>query len=443
MPQPRYFQPQQILRSGDCTWLLDTGWPVALGVGDDVSRSVQAWPWPSERGTSEFDHEGVADGVGIVVRDGNQVVWVRRGGCVVGTVDAPLRLLAADPDVAWLADEFYIDPGEPPAPAPALNSGRIVAVRPDGTQVEIFTPTPVRDICVVGDAVLITLADPVIALPAHGGWSFQYPTTVTRAPRDELLAGAFTGHVVDGSDVPQRAGYQPYAWYWLGTWEDVRRSGVSAGGLVWQAGSRPREDSICRRVYAVGHDASSGEAVVRVDLGVGFVRDVQAVGDEVWVALARMQSRPTPENPGADVLAVRADSTVRTVYEADSLDVSRFAPVPRRPPQDDVEEAIGKALGQFSDLGGFWVAEDGSVRALTRGMSDPSVGVEGDWPTCRVVVTFKHTSRPGLVLRRQLRVFDDEGQPINHELAAIHLMEDLDTHHLPPAQDAVNGVLEI
>ena len=89
----------------------------------------------------------------------------------------------------------------------------------------------------------------------------------------------------------------------------------------------------------------------------------------------------------------------------------------------------------------------GPDQTVTVGPNQPvtttSVSVEGDWPDSHVVVTFKHTSRPDLVLRRQLRIFDDEGYPVEHEYASIHLMEDLDTYHVPPAEDAVNGVLDI
>lgn len=443
MPQLRYFQPRQILRSGTCTWLLDTAWPVALAVEDDGSRSIQSWPWPLDRDGSEFDHEGVADGVGIVVRDGNQVVWGRRDGCVAVPIDPRLRLAAADPEVAWLAAEYFIDPGDLPAPAPPLEPGRIVAVRRDRNVVDSVTPTPVRDINVAGDDVFVTLSDPVVAYPQHGGWSFGYPTRVLRADRATLLSGEFDGQRVDPSDVPDTPAYLRYAWYWLDPWEQVQRYGVPADGLVWQAGSQPRSDAICRRVYAVGHEPSSGDEVVQVDLGIGFVRDVQAAGDELWVALARAQCKPAPENPGVDVVAVRADGSARVVYEADTLDVSQFSPHPRRPSQEEIDEAIEKVRGQFSNLGGFWTADDGSSHPLVRGLSAPSVSVEGDWPDSHVVVTFKHTSRPDLVLRRQLRIFDDEGYPVEHEYASIHLMEDLDTYHVPPAEDAVNGVLDI
>ena len=442
MPQPRYFQPQQILRSGPGTWLLDTAWPVALAVGDDGTRTFQAWPWPLERDGSEFDHQGVADGIGIVVRDGDQVVWVRHDGSVVVPIDPGLRLAAADREVAWLAAEFFIDPGNPPAQAPPLEPGHIIAVHRDGTTVDVVTPTPVRDIAAVGSDVFVTLSDPAIAHPRHGGWSFEYPTRTLRCDRASLLSGELDGHLVDPSDVPDTPAYLQYAWYWLEPWEQVDQYGVRADGLVWQAGSPKSTDPIRRQVYAVGHDAASGEERARVDLGVGFVRDVQAIGNELWVAVARAQSKPTPASPGADELAVRADGSVRKVYEADTLNISHCAPVPHRPPPDEIDEAIEKVRSQFSDLGDYWTAEDGRSHALVRGLSDSSVSVEGDWPSSRVVVTFQHTSRPHLTLRRQLRIFDDEGYPVDHEYASIHLMEDLDTDHVPPAQDAIDGVLD-
>jgi hypothetical protein len=46
------------------------------------------------------------------------------------------------------------------------------------------------------------------------------------------------------------------------------------------------------------------------------------------------------------------------------------------------------------------------------------------------------------VLRRTLPLFDDAGWPVEHQYDAIHLMEDLDTNYLAPADEAVDGVLD-
>ena len=75
-------------------------------------------------------------------------------------------------------------------------------------------------------------------------------------------------------------------------------------------------------------------------------------------------------------------------------------------------------------------------------MSGSSVTVVGDWPRTRVVVAFRHASRPGLLLRRTLPVFDAAGRIATAEYASIHLMEDVETGQLPPASAARDGVLE-
>lgn len=142
------------------------------------------------------------------------------------------------------------------------------------------------------------------------------------------------------------------------------------------------------------------------------------------------------------MLAVVASGAVRTIHSADSIDISRFAPVVRRPLQEQIRKHIDEVRHRFDHLDTFWRSEDSTSRALSRGLSDPSVSVEGEWPDVRVVVTLRHQRRPGLLLRRTLPLFDETGTPIGHKYADMDLMEDLDTNYLAPADEAADGVLD-
>lgn len=84
-----------------------------------------AWPWQHTQIGSELDHAAVADGVGIVARDGEQVAWVRHDGNQLAQIDGELTLAAADPETAWFVDRSFVDPGRPPGRAPPLSPGRI------------------------------------------------------------------------------------------------------------------------------------------------------------------------------------------------------------------------------------------------------------------------------------------------------------------------------
>jgi hypothetical protein len=76
-------------------------------------------------------------------------------------------------------------------------------------------------------------------------------------------------------------------------------------------------------------------------------------------------------------------------------------------------------------------------------MRDAEVHLEGTWPDTRVVVTFRHPHWPDGRLRRSVRVFDDAGRITSNPFADIGLMEDLDTGHLPPADRARDGFLDV
>lgn len=440
----RYFRPGRIIRSSHLTWLVDESWPVAAAIGTDGSMTVVAWPWPQDRVDPELDHVVVADGVGIVVRDGEQVVWVRRDGCTVAQIDSNLALAAADPALAWFVDRSYVDPGDPPAPPPPLPLGRIVAVRSDGSRTEVPAAAPVNTIAIRNDDVWVTIAKPPIAhSTGHGSWGYEYPTSVLRVQRSMLLTDGLVAGIPMTLTDPEFAHHRPYAWTWLQSDpETVLRYGLRAGGLVWWAGAPTAGDRVNRRVLAIGHDPATGQPVIRVDLSLGLVSDAQTVGDELWLSVRRRHSLPTSSDQGVDVLAVSAGGIVRTVYRADSADIFRFAPPLHRPPQEQIDHDVDKVRRMFDHLNIFWKDDNGAPSAISAALTNPSVTVEDDWPHTRIVVTFEHRLRPGLLLRRTLPVFNDEGAAVDHKYADIHLMEDLDTNHIAPDEQAVDGILD-
>ena len=294
--------------------------------------------------------------------------------------------------------------------------------------------------------VFVTVARPPLATPGRpGAWTFQYPSTVLRVARDRLLAdgpaGGLASAVPATGDVP-RTGHRGW-WTWLEDDPDrVLRHGVRAGGLVWWVGAPHGGDKINRSVVAVGHDPETGGPRVRVDLGLGLVGDAQAIGAELWLTVARRRHLAVPHDRGVDVLAVSAAGSVRTVHSAASVDISRFAPPLRRPAETDIRHHIDTVRNMFAGLASFWSDSDGTSSPLSRGLTDTSVSVEGQWPEACVVMRMRYRRRPGLVLRRTLPLFDEAGWPIDHQYADIHLTEDLETDYLAPADEAVDGVLD-
>lgn len=110
---------------------------------------------------------------------------------------------------------------------------------------------------------------------------------------------------------------------------------------------------------------------------------------------------------------------------------------------DDIVATEQAALRIFSDLDTYWHGEDGTVRALSRGLSEGSARIEGAWPDSRVVVRFRHPHYREGLLERGLQLFDAAGRIQLSDYAPIHLMEDLGTRELPPVTEAVDGILRV
>ena len=343
----RFLRPAHLLGSGDAVWLVDESWPVAAALDADGNAAVVDWPASETATYTEPSRVAVADGVGIVVQDGEQVAWVRRAGSVVHGVGRGLTLSAADPEAAWLVDRSFVDPGRPDPgatpEAPPLSTGRIVALRRDGSRTTVTTTAP--------------------PVPGEGA-----------GPAKDTATG----------------------WGWLETDPQiVRRYGVAAGGALWWAGAPTGGDRIDRRVIAVSHDPTTAQEVLRIDLGLGLVGAARTVGDELWLAVVRRRYLSfAPRDGGVDVLAVSPTGAVRTVYRADSIDITSSAPPLRRPTDQQIGEHAHHVRDMFAHLEDFWHAEDGTTRALSDGHAD------------------------------------------------VFLMEDLDTNYLAPADEAVDGVLD-
>jgi hypothetical protein len=473
----RWLYPARIVPSGDVVWLIDHSRPAAAVVEPDGSLTFVHWPGEELRFPSP-QVVGTGDG-GIVVQNGSSVTWVWLDRHTTPIETNGLHLSAADAEFAWLVDRrmlSYQIPGDADlagrwadanggddAAADDDESGRIEAVRPDGTRLEVRTPLPVKAIEADGDdgdeLVLVFSERPVSHDRSDGSGSMEYPTSEQRISRTRLLAGDLSGAVTPrrrwGPHDDHDRGRGKYDEAGAGTelhpvWlerdpELVLRYGVRAAGLVWWVGSDPSGDQVSRHVLVRGHDSRSGDVVVALDTGLGFgFGFARAVGDEVWIAIARQRMIHDREARGVEVIAVCGDGSWRQVYAPDSIDISITDPVPDpRPPQAEIDTAVRALRSRFDHLAAYWRGSDGVARPLTNGLREPGVSVEGEWPRTKIVVTLRHESRPGLLLRRTHRVFDDYGRRAGYIDPAIDLMEDLDTDYLPPADEAVDGVLDI
>ncbi|PQZ93644.1 hypothetical protein CQ018_08245 [Arthrobacter sp. MYb227] len=111
--------------------------------------------------------------------------------------------------------------------------------------------------------------------------------------------------------------------------------------------------------------------------------------------------------------------------------------------QEQIDGAVEAIARQFRDADHYWNTENGTTVPLSNGLSQTEVNVVGSWPESTVILTFNYRYRPGVRLRRTLRVFDDSGRVQLNPYASIHLMEDLDTKDLPALSEARGGFLDI
>ncbi len=112
-------------------------------------------------------------------------------------------------------------------------------------------------------------------------------------------------------------------------------------------------------------------------------------------------------------------------------------------PADQRQAAIDAVTAEFMNLDTYWTAPTGATTPLSDDLDDSRIDVIGEWPTTLVEVSFTYPHYPEGRLRRTYRVFDDAGRVKPPQFAAIHLMEDLDTRDLPPADHAHNTILDI
>lgn len=200
---------------------------------------------------------------------------------------------------------------------------------------------------------------------------------------------------------------------------------VTAGGLSWRAGWEPTAPSRVRIALVTAHCAD-GSLAGRWVLGEGRVLAVVARAAGVALSVARPSGAAPGAGPAEVLTLDPADPQPQSAL-SDQLDISAQVPLVRPP---DADSYLAAMLARYP------------VPALS-GVADAHSRLLGEWPETRLEWTFTHPSRPGLVLRRRLALFDGLGRIAEPEHCDVHLMEDLETGDLPPADRARDGVLEI
>jgi hypothetical protein len=290
--------------SGGVVWLLDGSQPVAVAI-DAVAGTVTAivaWPFDIADAAPWWQGRCVAaDGTGgIIVQThfGAPLTWLGVDGLRATSPADGLGLFTARDGVAWCGYGSYVDvPDEenPVAASPAV--GTLAAISPDGRRREITIDRPVRNLCATDQGIVVVVAGDVMVTPrAGGGASYAYPESAV------LVAHDFAGsslRVADLPNVDRPPVPDDFAW-WRELDEDwIAEHAIPVRGLRWVWGSPGDGDKINRRGVVLGYAADGAERV-RCELGVGHVRDVTGLGDEVVLIFSSrrcaraMTSSPRP-----------------------------------------------------------------------------------------------------------------------------------------------------
>jgi len=167
------------------------------------------------------------------------------------------------------------------------------------------------------------------------------------------------------------------------------------------------------------------------------------IHDHLVVAVAREPATNTTDQVPVDLMLIDPSAAdARVLLQGDTVDITEHCwPLVPRPL--DADSYAARVLAANSSLDTYWQAEDGTRGPLTDGMSDTRTTLHGEWPDTCLEWTFAIERYPGLRLRRRVPLFDELGRIVPPELAAIHLMEDIDTCVLPPASEARDGILDV
>ena len=99
-------------------------------------------------------------------------------------------------------------------------------------------------------------------------------------------------------------------------------------------------------------------------------------------------------------------------------------------------DQLDRLRGAF--LGG-WRTSGAGTGPFIEGVTFGLIELRGEFPDRVIVALFHATDRPGLQFGRQWKLYDELGNPVDHEYADIHLMEDVESASggLPPADSCV------
>lgn len=205
---------------------------------------------------------------------------------------------------------------------------------------------------------------------------------------------------------------------------DLAEPGPEPGTADGLAVNPARESAVIRFLPVDG-----GEPWTSGPAHLGRYALARARDGEVWLA-----------DPGSNSLLAAAPGRPGVRELRIGLDCRPWMPRPQLPAglnaQQLERDQLDRLRGAF--LGG-WRTSEAGTRPFIEGVTFDLIELRGEFPDRVIVALFHATDRPGLQFGRQWKLYDELGNPLDHEYADIHLMEDVESASggLPPADSCV------
>jgi hypothetical protein len=438
----RFLRPGVLVVAGPRLWVVDRVQPVAavLDLATEEQVALVGWPQvpagPAPEGRVVLAAE---DGV-WVQQPAGPVVLVGEDGTPSGRYVSDTVLGAVSAHGAWCAPEPRAQDVAATSDAPPSDdrtSSLLRLARADQVTRTVPVDAAVQSVVAVDGDLFVEVETGSWTRRSLGtptSWDLEPETAWLRLRADQEVPDRL-GRTAHASDAPSRADRGRWRYGRLPDLTDpddrpaephARTPGLD-WFVGWDGGSATEED----RVVALGLQADGPTELLRLPLGGGSVVAVVASGDQVWVAVEqRPRGSYRPSGPTAVLRIDASTGNVDTVVGPDSVDITALG-WPVGPPPVDADDYVAYWQRHLSSLDAYWTDESGHVHPLSDGLSDTRVDVVDAWPGTTLHVTFGWTRRPGVRLRRVVALYDDLGRPDEPLYADIHIMEDLETGHVP------------
>lgn len=441
-------------------WAVDAFQPVAAVLEPESGTVEQLVSWrelppPMASEVPGLGQRVLGSSAGLWVQpyDGGPVGLIGAEGLVLAGYCAGLRLSGTTSAGAWCGPRRKRRElvKRPPEPENVLCLGK------DGTTRTVTVDRPIGELRTGPDGLYVRVRanpaehdtdPPPLGKPDPGEtWlhlrdDAPLPQRLSRSEHGDAAPAPRPDPILTGNPGP-------------GTWHSPDRTDrIVVGQLHWSVGWA-QEPKVQPQVLATGHDRSTGAEHHRVHLGYGEAVAVAEQSDSLWVALRRTRPAIPARHAGVDLLRIDARSgRVETTLLADSVDITDVCrSLPPEPP--DADSYATHQQRSFDGLARYGeklrrAFEDGDTMAFDGGSAEDALGNDlrscraelvGHWPDTTIHLRCTRARHPGLELVRVIALFDELGRQTPPEHAGTHLLEDIETGHVPSTDQAVDGTL--